>query len=467
MTGGGASDTLDGQQGVDPPDNARSLSLYDPLIAQDAKGKPLLALAESIESNSTATIWTINLRKGVTWHNGKPLTPADIIYSYRRIVANKLGGAEILAPCDVSSMRQVGQNTIQLPCHVPYPTFIEASASFQVYLNILPTGYDVHHPVGTGPFMYRSFTPGQTSAFVRNPNYWRSPYPYVDQLIIYDFADEASELDALASNQVDCVGGVSAISIPSARSQGARILISETGAFTPLTMRIDRPPLNDVRVRQALRLCVNRPEMRELVFGGHGLLGNDLVSPFDPVYDHSLPQRHQDIDQAKALLKQAGQDGMTLTLQASPIAPGTTQMTTVFAQQASAAGIKVNLDSIPTSTFFGPSYLQWPFAEDLWLNSYYIVQVAEAFLPTSPYNETHFNSPEYTRLYNEASTTVNPGRRVELCHEMQKIDYTEGGYIIPYFLPVIDLYAQRVHGATTSVAGGSFGDYAFAEMWLD
>ena len=91
-------------------------------------------------------------------------------------------------------------------------------------------------------------------------------------------------------------------------------MASESGAWVPFTMRVDQAPFSDVRVRQALRLIVDRQQMIDQALSGFGVLGNDLYAPFDPAYAKDLPQREQDIDQAKSLLKQAGQEGLEVEL---------------------------------------------------------------------------------------------------------------------------------------------------------
>src|SRR5436305_6808996 len=106
-------------------------------------------------------------------------------------------------------------------------------------------------------------------------------------------------------------------------------------------MRVDQAPFSDVRVRQAMRLIVNRPQMVEQVLSGQGRIANDMYSPFDPFYASSLPQRHQDIEQAKALLKQAGHENLSVTLTTAPVFQGIVQAAQVFAQQASQAGVNV------------------------------------------------------------------------------------------------------------------------------
>lgn len=206
--------------------------------------------------------------------------------------------------------------------------------------------------------------------------------------------------------------------------------------------------------------------MRELVFGGHGTLGNDIFSIWDPLYDHSIPQREQDIAHAKFLLKQAGQENLTVELVTAPVAEGTVLAAQVLAQQAKAAGVTVNLRQTTVTEFYGSQYLKWTFAQDYWYYDRYLLQVGSTFLPTSLYNETHFNDPKYTALYNEGVSTLDRARQRSVIAEMQQIDYDSGGYIIPYFPPIIDGYSSKVNGVIPSKVGASFNQYDFKNLWL-
>ena len=107
-------------------------------------------------------------------------------------------------------------------------------------------------------------------------------------------------------------------------------------------------------------------------------------------------------------------------------------MATVFKQQASAAGVTVNINQVSAGDFFGPNYYtKVPFSQIYYDYSPYLSQVAQTFLPTSPFLETHFNDPHYTSLYYEANKTQNASVRKEIEYEMQMIDFNQGGYIIP------------------------------------
>ena len=469
MTSGGSEDTHDALVWATNIDGLRVFQLYDSLTALDKNAQPQLSLAEEMTPNSDATEWTVRLRSGVTFHNGKPLTADDVIYTYQLVANPKkpLTGAVLLAPVDVAGIKKLDSLTLRIPCHVPYASFYESQACYQFF--IVPVGYDMSKPVGTGPFKYESFTPGQQSTFSRNENYWRPGLPYVDSVVITDYADETSQINALISGQLDLIGALSGDSIPAVRSGGGQVLIENGGAFAPFTMRMDQPPFSDPRVRQALRLVVDREEMLRLVFGGHGLIGNDLFAPFDPAYNHTLPQRTADIAQARSLLRQAGHEKLTVNLITADLAAGSIKAAQVFAQQASAAGVTVNLQQVPVSTLYGPNYLKWTFAQDVWTYYPYLPNAREALIKGAVFNECHVDYAPYTKLFNQVNATVKPSLRAEMIHQMQKMEYDglASGYIVPYFVPSIDGFSSRVHGLTASKTSNPIGGFDLTNVWLD
>jgi peptide/nickel transport system substrate-binding protein len=467
MTGGSSSDTLDPNSMVNNCDYARVACLFDALCWLTADGQPELRVAEEVTPNKNATEWTIRLRKGVMFHDGREATADDLIFSFNRVANPKKPGeaANSLRGIKLSAIKKRDKYTITIPFANPYSTFYESQANtISVYL--LPVGFDPKKPIGTGPFKLVSFTPGQQCVMARNEHYWNQPLPYLDQVITTDYSDESSQVNALLSGQVQAVNLLSQDVLGTVTGSGKKAVISPGGGWNPFTMRVDMAPFTDARVRQAFRLMVDREKMNRLVFGGHGTLGNDVFAIWSNEYDHSLPQRQQDIAQAKSLLKAAGQDNLSIQLVTADIAQGVTNMAQLFAQDAAAAGVKVNLRQITVTEFYGPNYLKWQFAQDYWYYQPYLPQVQQATLPNSPFNECHFNNPRYISLYNQALATLDDSKRVEIAHEMQMIDYNEGGYIIPVFPPVIDGYAPNVQGAVTSKTGSSFNLADFEHLWL-
>ena len=463
LTGGSGSDTLDPHKGLTYLDTARAQSLYQPLLQLNTNAQAEFVLAEEISPHGSTSNWVIRLRKGVTFHDGKPLTADDVIFTIRRIVSGKLTGATPLGPIDVKGLKALDPRTVQVPMTSPYGSFVDQLA-YWYYLYIVPAGFNPSKPNGTGAFKYQSFTPGQRSVFVRNENYWKPGLPYVDTLTIIDFSDSASLQNALTTGVVHGAGALEGPQIAALAATGSvRTVKSHTGAITPFTMRVDQAPFNDVNVRQAMRLIVNRQQLINSALDGDATLGADVASPYDPNYDTSL-RREQDIPQAKSLLKKAGQENLTVQLITSAVATGTVAMATVLAQQAQAAGVTINLKTVDPTTFFGPNYLRWAFSQDFYNYSPYLAQVAQSLLPASPFNETHWSLPHYVSLYQQANATADPALRREIEHEMQMIDFNQGGYIIPAFIDALDAYSTKITGYGAARVGQPLSDFNFEQF---
>jgi peptide/nickel transport system substrate-binding protein len=469
VTGGGSTDNLNPFQIVTDTGEARCWALYEPLTYTNAAGVVASKLAQEFTPNADATIWTLRLHPGIEFHDGKSMTADDVIYSLQYMANPKTSsiGAAQVTLVDIAGLRALDPLTVQIPMKSPLailPDFLSGNIFY-----VVPEGWTPSsRPNGTGPFKYKSFTPGLQSVFVANENYWGGR-PYVDHYVITDYASETSQVDALLAGDVDLVNSLSTDVMDEVQSSslGAAV-VSKTGSWYPFTMRVDQAPFSDVRVRQAMRLIVDRPQMNEVCQKGLGMIGNDIFSPYDPAYDHGIPQRVQDIPQAKSLLKAAGYEGLTVTLVTSNIGPTTLQQATVFAQQAAAAGVKVNLDTVTAATFYGPNYLSWTFAQDGWNTHSYLLTASLATIPgPGAENETHFDNSRYISLYNQAIRLVSEADRIPLCHEMQMIDYTEGGLIIPFFETLIDGYAKRVHGVKPCASGVSFNNWDVSGYWLD
>ena len=285
LSGGGSSDTIDALNVVSNVMNSMVSNVYEPLMGQHSDTSIYPLLAEEMTPNADATEWTIRLRSGITWHNGKDFTADDVIYTFRKVLnpKNPASAAAMLAPLDTANIKKRDKLTLVVPCKTPFSTLPLACAT-NPYGYIVPEGYNYKPKgpyIGTGPFNIVSFTPGTQCTMRRNPDYWQSGLPYLDEVYITDYADETSQVNALLSGQVDVVNYLSSAVMTTVTSSGKKILISPGGGFNPFTMRVDLAPWNDVRVRQAMRLIVDRQEMMNVVFSGHGTMGNDVFSIWD------------------------------------------------------------------------------------------------------------------------------------------------------------------------------------------
>jgi len=465
MTGASSTDEINPLLQVTNVSTAMDLQIFDSLVAFDRNAIPQLSLADEVTPNADATEWTIRVKDGVTFHNGKDLTADDVIYTFQQIQdpKNTAVGAGAITTIDSANIKKLDRLTVRIPCRAPFSTLFSTLAAY--YYFVIPVGFDRKNPVGTGPFKFQSFTPAVSASFVRNDHYWGGA-PYLDGMSWSFFAQEASQVNALLSGQADAVSLLSSASMSTVRGSGGVLLISDGGGWTPFTMNCNTAPFTDVRVRQAFKLMADRQQMLQQVFLGNGVIGNDVFSIWDPAYDKSLPQRPHDPQQAKHLLKQAGHDGLNITLVTSDIAQGTESVAQIFAQQAKAAGVNVTLQTQTVTDFYGPNYLKWGFAQDFWYYNPYFFQVAAAMLPGGTGNECHFANTRYFDLYAEALRTIDDAKRTEIAHEMQTIEWNEDGYIIPYFAPVIDAHSKKVHGAVTTRTALSFNDFDFTRIWM-
>jgi peptide/nickel transport system substrate-binding protein len=306
---------------------------------------------------------------------------------------------------------------------------------------------------------------------VRNPNYWRQGQPYFDQVTIVDYADATAQINALRGGQIDAMTDVPAAQVKILEAAGLKTLESKTGGWVPLCMAIDMPPFDDVRVRQAMRLIVDREAMVQQVASGYGRVANDIYAPFDEGYAKDLPQRKQDIAQAKALLKAAGKEGLKVDLHTTNGAAGMVELATVFAKQAKEAGVDVTVRNDPN--YYGDSYLKLPFSVDFWGTRGYLNQVQQGSLPSAPYNETHWppkkgTGSNFEALYKQALAATDDAKRIQIEQQMQKLEYDEGGYIIPFFGSLLDGYSSKVHGLTPSKGTlnlATFG-HGFRTIWF-
>lgn len=464
-TGGGTTDTLDPQAWATLPDQLRVQQLFDPLVWMDAQGKPQLVLAKSVTPNADGTEWTIVIHDGVTTHSGKPFTGADVLYSFQRILDNKAPGAFLLGPVDMKGSTAPDKTTVKLKFSKPYGVLFEF-LSFP-YFYMVPKGFNPKKPDGTGPFKYQSFTAGVESTFVRNENYWQSGLPYLDKIVVTNISDESSQVSGLQAGQVDVINALSASSVNVLKSAGFNVKTNNSGNWVPFTQHCGMEPFKDPRVRQAFRLIPDRKQMLEQVFGGYGRIGNDVFSPYDPGFPHDLPQREQDIAQAKSLLKAAGYPDLKIKLTTAPAAAGEVNMAQVFATQAKAAGVTVEIDQKQVGSFYTDSYLKVPFAMDYGTNQSFLANASQLMIgDTSFYNANHFNDPEYTSLYKQAISTIDASKRNDLIGRMAHVDYDRGAYIVPIFSPVIEAYSAKVGGIKESITGVSPNNADFKNMWL-
>ena len=467
FVGGGTAETLNPFLGVTPIDEGRIQNLYDPLVLSNADLSRSPGLALAWNANKDSTVYEVKLRPGVEFHNGKTFGAEDVIYSIQQMAKKGSAGVPFVSNINLGGMKAINKLTVKIPLKSPDA---DLEGNF-VYYNtwIVPKGQtDYKHPIGTGPFKFQSFIPGQQSLFVKNPNYWVTGKPYVDSLKIVAISDNTARLNALLSGQVDMMAQLPTEQAKAHQAAGdMTVLVAPSPQAMMFYMDTTKKPYTDNRVRQAVRLLVDRKALVSGAINGYGTVGNDIVGKGLPFYDDALPQREQDIDKAKSLLKAAGQEKLTIELDTSDIFPGFVEAATLLKQQAKAAGVTINIKQVPTNSYYNPSllYLKMPFAETQWpvnsLKFFYL----QALASDAPYNETHWHSKSWNDLLKKAIAAPSKAKAQAYWNQVQKIQYDQGGYINWTNADWVDGLSKKVQGLKPSAAG-ALGNYRFLDAWL-
>jgi len=469
FVGGGTAETLNPFLGVTPIDEARIQNLYDPLVVVNADLTRGPGLALEWTHNKDATVWEVKLRPGVTFHNGKTFGAEDVIWSIQQMAGKTSAALPFVSAIKLGELKAVNKLTVRIPLKA---ADADLSGNFTYYNTwIVPKGQtakDYKKPIGTGPFMAQSFTPGRQSVFTKNPNYWVSGKPYVDSLKITSIDDNTARLNALLSGQIDAMAQ---LPTQQAKAHAATKDISVLTAPSPQAMMFymdtTKAPFTDPRVTLAIKLIADRKALVESAISGYGTVGNDIFGAGLPFYDKSLPQREQDIDKAKSLLKAAGQSDLKIQLNTSPIFPGFVEAATLLAQQAKGAGVTMNLKQVPPNSYYNPSllYLKMPFAETQWPISSLKFFFLQALATDAPYNETHWKSKSWNDLLAKAIAEPDKAKAQSLWNQVQKLQYDKGGYLNWTNADWVDGLSKKVQGLKPSAAG-VLGNYRFLDAWL-
>lgn len=465
FVGGGASDTLDGAIATNLGDIARAINMYSTLLYFDDDYELQPMLATEFVSNEDATVWTARLRDDIRFSDGRPMTAADVVTSFERIIdpADPKSGAAALA--HLEEIVEVDDHTVEFRLSSPDSALNQQVGQYSQI--IVPTDFDVENPVGTGPYMVESFTAAQSTVLQRNPHYWGDEGPHLDEISLLNFNDTDALINALLSNQVDAVAQIPpALTEVISADERIQILNSETGMYMPFTMRVDREPFNDQRVRQAFRLAIDRDGMVEQVLSGQGTVGNDMFAVFDPSYPDQLPQRTQEIAEARRLLSEAGYpDGVQVELVTAPIQAGVVEAAQVFAEQAAEAGINITINRMDLTAYW-TDYLNYDFSQSFWYTRNFLPQAQAGTMPESPFNETHWNDDEYVALVEQARAESDDAARADIIWQAQELLYDRGSLIIWGFANQLDAYHAYLGGLVENRTGIPLSGFQLHRVWI-
>lgn len=467
VSGGGQRETLNPILSIyDNASQLRTLQVFEWIAVADQNANPSLQLAESIEPEDHGTTWVVRLRDGLKWHDGKPVTAQDLQYTLEYVGNPKTGASQFVVASlmDLKGMKKLDERTLRIPMKQPVGDLL--GLLIGPGWGLIQNGTTKFDPaIGTGPFEFKSWTRGQNSLFVKNPDYWQNGKPYVDSLECLSIDDETARLNALLGGQVDAIGGAPFSRAKGYKEQGdtspVQLLIGEAAQSTSITMGMEHEPFKDPRVREAMRLIVDRPQMVSNAQFGFGQVANDLPCLGVEYYDSSIEQREQDIEKAKSLLTAAGQDGASFVLNSTNgnFFPGQLGSATLFSQQAEQAGIKVQVENLPAETYYAKGFPNETFAQIQWTPSTIPAQYLLEYLPDAPLNGCQWKDPKTTKLIHQALATVDKAKATEIWTEVQKEMWERGPEIFWGMCPNVDAAATNVVGSTSKFGPLNWYDF--------
>jgi peptide/nickel transport system substrate-binding protein len=461
------ADTLDPARGSNDTDYCRLFMFYNGLTVFDEHLNPQPDLATSLETKD-AKVWTIKLRKGVTFHDGSAFTADDVVYTLNRHKDPKTGSVVRPLASALQEVKATAPDEVQITLSSPNA---ELPTIFAVYQFVIVKNgtTDFSKGNGTGPFICKEFSPGIRSVGVRNPNYFHEGRPYLDQIVFTGITDDAARVNALLSGDLD----LTEIDVRSAAqvkaASGFEIFETKSGDYTDLIMHLDAPQIGNPDFVMAMKYLQNRQQILNSVLLGYGSIGNDHpIAPSSPYYDSSIPVREFDPDKAKSLLQKAGMLDKSVQLVCSPAATGSPDMAVILQNAAQGIGFNLQVRRVPSDGFWSNFWLKAPFTygninprpnPDILFSLF--------FQSSAPWNESRWKSEKFDKLLLDARAETDFAKRKATYGDMQRLVRDEAGIGIPAFISSLDAHTSKVKGLRPIATAGLMGDNFAQYVWLD
>ncbi|SME99242.1 peptide/nickel transport system substrate-binding protein [Tistlia consotensis] len=430
--------------------------LRNNLIEVGPGGVLVPELALSWEPSTDARTWTIKLRQGVEFHDGRPFTAADAVYSLNLHRAPDTTSSSKPLLASISELKAVGRYELRVELSEPNVDFPPVLGSND--LNMVPDGEkDFSKGIGTGGYILENFEPGQRSLVKRNPNYWKEGRAHFDSVEMIGMSDANARITALTTGDVDAINSVDLKLAGRLASQGSvQVLSTPSKSHYGFAMRMDTPPFDSLDMRLALKYAIDREAILKTVVLGYGALGNDQpINGAYPLFDPSTEKRSYDPDKARFHFKKSGYDGGPIAVHVSdtPFA-GAVDTAQLYLEHAKKAGIALQLVREPQDGYWSNVWAVKPFFATRWSgrpseNIMFTTAYSKEALKTG-WNETHMSDDRLDELLRLGRQELDAQKRREIYGELQSIVHDRGGLVAPVF-------ANFVDGASAKVGMGERG----------
>jgi peptide/nickel transport system substrate-binding protein len=437
-------------------------NIFDNLLTRDTSGKivPQVATAWHYASD-TAVVF--DLRHDIIFQDGSKLTPADVVFSIKRITDPAFKSPQLSQFDQIIGAEVTGADQVTLHTRTPYPALLAQL----VKLSIVPEavvrkvgdqGFN-QQPVGSGPYRLDKWQRGVQSVLQANESYWRGKPPF-KTAIFRAVPDNSTRVADLRSGRTDLTRGLTPDDAQSLKSDPAiEILPVATERVSFLWMNSQIGAMKDKRVRQAIAMGIDRDAIIKALQQGYGNPVNAPMSPADFGYDPSLPSWPFDPARARALIKEAGAEGATLDYITNPVQDS--RINEAIQQMLGEIGLKINITTLDLATSMrrrqGPAENAPAMAQSNWSCACQDADGVLAPLFRSGSIWAKYSNPELDKLVDAARATLDSGKRLALYREALAIVHEE----VPG-LGLFQMYA--IYGARRGLAWTPTADEAFFVM---
>ena len=430
-------------------------------------------LASNWEASPDATEWTFELNPAASFHSGKPVTATDVIASLNHHRGDASTSAAKALLSDVTDITADGENTVVV-------TLARGNADLpwlmtDYHFAICPANDDGsinwQSGDGSGPYKIESGEFGVSWQFSRHDG-WHGEGAYFDNVEILVLNDPNARQTALVTGDVDAVSLIE-LKTMALLQRDPNIVIHNIPSAAAITMPMhcDTAPFDNVDVRNALKLAIDRDDIIEKITFGAATKANDFHhSPAQPYWPEGIEQREYDPEKAKSLLRKAGAEGLTVNLStADSVYAGAVDMAVLYAEHAKAAGITINVVREPNDGYYSDVWLVKPFTLVSWgARPTPDVMYTLAYKDDAAWNESRWQNERFNELLLQAKSELDQSLRAEMYREMATLAKDDGGTVIPFFNNFV--YANRANVGTPDQLAASWendGARAASRWWFN
>jgi peptide/nickel transport system substrate-binding protein len=489
---------------TDNPDSANIQKLYgNGLLTENGSEEIQPSLASSWQVSPDGLTYTFNLRHGVKWQDGVPFTSADVVFTLQKFLPVAPGAASAVVS-DISKVSAEGPYTVVVQLKTRYDPFLTAMVDTNLMMepqhvygnhNVLTDNQANDHPIGTGPFIFKSWIRGQKITLVRNPHYWAAtkndPIPWINEVVVDEIQSPATTVDALLNGSIDYVPDselpTTAIKQLMNSSCCRAALVHDTPSFNVIFTNLVRAPFNNITVRRALYMAINRNTIMQDALSGYATpslapIPSTYAQLWDPKlnlmtqYPYDPKKATQMLDQAGYTVKNGERFGRSLTLlYSSGTTQGASQTAAIVKAEFAQINVNVSLIDEDLNTWAQRTYVQRNF--DLSFIGYtsandpasggitlsWKCQPNRTVLYTNP---SGYCNPTVDSLFKQAAQAATTAERQQAYGQAQEIiDNDLPAYLVGWRTAYVGV-SKRVQNWQAQLSGGGSFAADWAEAWL-